>query len=195
MIVESRDRHTEEVERMRALVRALVAGAVVAAGTAMGGPTSAAVTYDPQTKKGYVARADLLAAFGWDDATLKARAAGIVFNHDFWTDDTYEVTCGRRTFPLVHHREFGRYELFDAAVSDKGRGAKGYTGKLAGFWLTGPRFGISGTTAGPAPGQPCPDDATSKVTKATLRATSKGWALQAGSGDLTRQLRTGTTPA
>lgn len=181
---------------MRVLVRVVVAGAVVAAGVTTGGPASAAVTYDPQTKKGYVANADLLKAFGWNDAMLTAKASGIVFNHDFWTDDTYSVTCGKRTFPLVHHREFGRFELFDAAVNDdKKRAAKGYTGKLAGFWLTGPRFGISGTTVGPTAGQPCPDGAKSKVTKATLKATSRGWALQVSSGELTRQLRTGTTPA
>ncbi|MBL7262214.1 hypothetical protein [Paractinoplanes lichenicola] len=179
---------------MRALVRVVVAGAVVAAGIAMGGPANAAVTYDPETKKGYVGKTDLLKAFGWTEATLNAKAAGIVFNHDFWTDDTYSVTCGKRTFALVHHREFGRYELFDAAVTGKkARDAQGYAAKVTGFWVTGPRFGISGTTVGPAPGQPCPDDAKSKVTKAKLTATSKGWALQVSSGELSRQLRSGTT--
>ncbi|MBU2664648.1 hypothetical protein KOI35_14185 [Actinoplanes bogorensis] len=176
---------------MRALVRVVVVGAVCAAGFVVGGPAQAAVTYDPETKKGYVSRADLLKAFGWNDATLAAKASGLVFNHDFWTNDNYTVSCGKRTFPIVHPLEFGRYELFDVTVTEKGRGAAGYGGKtVLGFWLTGPRFGISGTSVGPMVGQPCPQDAKAKITSVKLVSTTTGWGLDAASGEVSKALAT-----
>ncbi|MBM2619748.1 hypothetical protein JIG36_29990 [Actinoplanes sp. LDG1-06] len=151
------------------------------------------MTYNPETNKGFVGSSDLIKAFGWTDATLKTKAAGLVFNHDFWTDDTYSVTCAARTFPVAHHREFGRYELFDAALNDKERGGKAYAGKLVGFWLTGPRFGISGTSVGPTVGQPCPDGTKTTVMKAKLVSTTVGWGLSVSSGDLSRVLTSSKT--
>jgi hypothetical protein len=182
---------------MNALLRLATVGAALAATVAAAAPASAAVTYDPQTKKGYVARGDLQKAFGWTDATLSAKASTLVFNHDFWTNDTYTVACGKTPFPVVHYREFGRYELRNAAVLDKGRGTtKGYSGRLVGFWITGPSFGISGTSVPPTVGQPCPDPTKGpKVTSSRRTATVTGWALSVSAGEDNRRLVTKETPA
>ncbi|MCY1141107.1 hypothetical protein OWR29_24175 [Actinoplanes sp. Pm04-4] len=182
---------------MNALRRLAVAGATLVATAGVATPAAAAVSYDPKTMKGYVARSDLQKAFGWNDATLAAKTSGLVFNHDFWTNDTYTVSCGKTPFPVVHYREFGRYELRNAAVLDKGRGtAQGYSGKLVGFWITGASFGISGTSVPPDKGQPCPDATKGKTVTASKRVKSvKGWALSVSSGEDNRRLVTEEAPA
>jgi hypothetical protein len=180
----------------RCLSRSAVAGATLAAGVAISAPASAAVTYDPATRTGLVAAADVRQAFGWTPAMLASRAGGVAFDHDFWTDDTYSVVCGKRTYPVVHHREFGRYELTDAVVRSGGhRATTGYGGKtITGFRLDGASFGISGTSVAPAVGRPCPagQGRAKGTTIEALRLVSSatGWALAARSGDVRRRLLT-----
>ncbi|MEU8611992.1 hypothetical protein AB0C29_28800 [Actinoplanes sp. NPDC048791] len=175
----------------RCLSRPAVAGATLAAGVTFAAPASAAVTYNPVNRTGFVAAADVRQAFGWTPAKLAARAGGVAFDHDFWTDDTYSVVCGKRTYPLVHHREFGRYELTDAVVRKRATTGYGATG-ITGFRLAGASFGISGTSVAPAVGQPCPG----RVKGATIDAlrlvsSATGWSLAARSGDVRRQLLKG----
>jgi hypothetical protein len=180
---------------MNALLRLATAGAALVATVGAATPASAAVTYDPQTMEGYVGRGDVLKAFGWTDATLAAKASGLVFDHDFWTNDTYSVSCGKKPFPLVHYREFGRYELRNAAVQAARGAATGYAGKLTGFWITGPRFGISGTSVPPEAGQPCPNATQGRtITASRLVSSMKGWALAVSSGEENRRLLTKETP-
>jgi hypothetical protein len=177
----------------RCLTRPAVAGATLAAGVAFAAPASAAVTYNPVTRTGFVAAADVRQAFGWTPAKLAARAGGVAFDHDFWTDDTYSVVCGKRTYPLVHHREFGRYELTDAVVRSGGsRAAAQYgTRSISGFRLAGASFGISGTSVAPAVGQPCPSRVKgSTINALRLVSSATGWSLAARSGDVRRQLLT-----
>lgn len=158
-------------------------------------PASAAVRYDPEAKTGFVGAGDVRRAFGWSGTTLAARAAGLVFDHDFRTEDTYSVSCGRAAaFPVVHHRVFGRYELGGVVVRETGRAAAtGYRGGLLGFRLTGPRFGISGTSVAPAVGQPCPREGSEELTvgKAVLVSSADAWTLIARSGDDSREIRQG----
>jgi hypothetical protein len=151
---------------------------------AVANPAAASVKYDPATKTGFVGKSDVREAFGWTGAVLASRASGLVFDHDFWTDDTYSVTCGKkREFPVVHHRDFGRFELADAVTYDVG-----YSGKLIGFRLTGARFGISGTSVPPAAGQPCPQGQRSTIDKVRLVSSTTGWTLTVRSGDQSRTL-------
>ena len=179
----------------RCLSRPAVAGETLAAGVAFAAPASAAVTYNPVTRTGFVAAADVRQAFGWTPAKLAARAGGVAFDHDFWTDDTYSVVCGKRTYPLVHHREFGRYELTDAVVRSSGSRAAttDYAGRsITGFRLAGASFGISGTSVAPAVGQPCPSRVKgAKIDALRLVSSATGWSLAARSGDVRRQLLTG----
>ena len=49
---------------------------------------------------------------------LTARAAGLVFAHEFWTKDTYSVRCGKGAFPIAQQREFGRFDLTDVVVRE-----------------------------------------------------------------------------
>lgn len=166
--------------------------AVLAAGAAAPAPASASVTYDPGSKTGFVGRADVEKAFGWTDAQVAAQASGLTFDHQFWTDDDYTITCGALTLQVVHHRDYGRYELTDTVVhAARGESAAGYSGRLLGFRLEGPHAGISGTSVPPAPGQPCPEDQAPGLTIGTARLVSSrtGWSLTAQSGGTTRVLR------
>jgi hypothetical protein len=161
----------------------LVAVTASAAGLVLATPASAAVTYDPQTKAGWVGAGDLRKAFGWTDEVLAARASGIAFQHDFWTDDNYSVACGGKAFPVVHHEEYGNFQLTDTVV----RSPAGYH-RVTGFRITGAHSGISGTTVPPTVGQPCPEPQGSTIEQATLVSTISGWDLTAGSGAVSRQL-------
>jgi hypothetical protein len=181
----------------RRLSQLAVAGVTLAAAIAFATPASASVRYDPGRKTGFVDRSDVQKAFGWTDAVLAARASHLVFDHDFWTDDSYSVTCGRRVFPVVHHREYGHFELTDAVIHDRRRGSTvGYHGKLVGFRLTGARSGISGTSVPPMVGQPCPDGQVpgSAIDKVRLTSSITGWALTISSHDVRRQILVNETP-
>jgi hypothetical protein len=140
-------------------------------------PAPASVRYDPETKTGFVGSADVRQAFGWSGRELASRAAGLVFEHDFWTDDTYRATCGARVVPVVHHRDFGRFDLIDTA---------GYTG----FRISGARSGISGTSVPPAAGQPCPGDQGETIGKVRLVSSTTGWKLTVTSAGESRTLAT-----
>jgi hypothetical protein len=169
----------------RRLIRLAVAGATLTAGLTVTAPaTAVAVKYNPETKIGFVTGGDVRKAFGWSGATLEFRAAGLVFDHEFWTDDTYSVVCGTRTFPFVHHRVFGRFELTDTVVHD------GYGDELLGFRISGARFGISGTSVAPAAGQPCPEDQAPGTTidEVELLSSATGWALTVTSDSVRREL-------
>lgn len=183
----------------RRLSRLAVAGATLATGLAFADPAAAAPRYDPEAKTGFVDRRDVRKAFGWTGAELAERADTVVFDHDFWSDDTYSVTCGAEAFPVVHHRDFGRYELADTVAHEGGRGAAvGYHGRLTGFRLTGAINGISGTSVAPEPGQPCPAEEPapgSTIVEVHLVSSVTGWALAVRSGDLQRRLLMGETPA
>ncbi|WP_306214078.1 hypothetical protein [Actinoplanes sp. RD1] len=161
-----------------------LAGAVLAGGLAGVTPAAAAVTYDPRARTGFVGAADVRDAFGWSDATLAERAAGLEFDHHFFADDTYSVSCGEGVFPVVHHREFGRYQLGDTVTHDDG----GYGRNVTGFRLTGPIAGISGTSVAPAAGQPCPGRPGARIVAARPAATSTGWSLSVSSGAESREL-------
>jgi hypothetical protein len=181
----------------RRLPQLAVAGAVLAAGIAFAAPASAAVTYDPLTRTGFVGSADVQKAFGWSDEALASRASAVVFDHDFWTDDTYSVACGNQVFPVVHHREFGRYELTDAVVLDRQRGSRtGYAGKPVGFRLAGAHAGISGTSVPPAVGQPCPGGEArgSAIDRVHLDSSASGWSLTLRFDDASHEILIGVQP-
>jgi hypothetical protein len=153
------------------ILQLAVAGAVLAA----------PVTYDPHTMTGYVGQHDVRRAFGWTAATLAVRAPGLVFNQEFWTDDSYAVSCGKGSFPVVHHRDFGRYWLTARATG-------GY-GTVTGWRITGAGSGISGTSVAPDAGQPCPSPGRGPViVRAVRTGTTTGCELTVTSADVRRRL-------
>jgi hypothetical protein len=176
--------------------RLAVAGAILTTGIAFAAPASAAVRYDPEAKRGFVDTADVRQAFGWTTATLVLRADGVAFDQEFWTDDTYSVSCAGRVHPVVHHRLYGRFELIDAVVRrDRPGPSTGY--RITGFRLTGARSGISGTSLPPALGRPCPAGPGgvpgSTIDKIHLVSSATGWSLAVRSGDDRRVLRVATS--
>jgi hypothetical protein len=138
-------------------------------------PASAPVRYDPETKTGFVGASDVRKAFGWSGRELSSRASRLVFDHDFWTDDTYRATCGEREIRVVHHRDFGHFELIDTVTYE-------------GFRISGPRLGISGTSVPPAAGQPCPDNRSETIGKVRLVSSTTGWKLTVSSDGQSRTL-------
>ena len=178
----------------RRILQLAVAGAALAAGLGHAVPAAASVQYDPAAKSGFADAADVRTAFGWSDATLAAGAAGLAFNHDFWTADRYSVQCGKGPFVVEHQRDFGRFELTDVVVREPRRGTPtryGERPRLVGFRITGPYAGISGTSVAPAVGQPCPEPRGPRITRADLVSTTTGWSLTVSSGEVSRTLRTG----
>jgi hypothetical protein len=169
--------------------RLLAAGVASAAGLLLVVPglAAASVTYDPATKAGFVDGIDVRQALGWTDQMLTARAARIAFQHDFWTDDNYSVACGGPAFPVVHHADYGNFQLTDTVV----RSPSGYHRKLAGFRITGAHSGISGTTVPPMVGQPCPAGPGSTIEQARLVSSASGWDLTVSFGAVSRQLLSG----
>ena len=161
------------------------------AGVAFSAPAAAAVTYDPETQIGFAGRAEVRDAFGWTDAMLAARAADVVFDHDFWTDDTYTVSCGGIAFPVVHHSVYGRFDLSVTLAHREGRGAPAYGGKLIGFRLARATSGISGTSVPPAVGRPCPRPEASAATIDGIRLVSSttGWSLAVRHNEVSRTLQ------
>ncbi|MFI5496746.1 hypothetical protein [Actinoplanes sp. NPDC051859] len=171
-----------------------VAGATFAASLGSAVPASAAVQYDPDLKTGLVDAADVRKAFGWSDEVLANRANGLVFRHDFWTEDTYTVSCGGAAFGVKHQPEFGNFALTDRVVRAPRRGSSAGYGqhtRLVGFRITGPYAGISGTSVPPAVGQPCPEPRGSKITRADRVSTTSSWSLTVSSGPVQKTLRTG----
>ncbi|MEU4236067.1 hypothetical protein [Actinoplanes sp. NPDC026619] len=145
---------------------------------------AAPVSYNPQAMTGFVGESEVRAAYGWSAATLAKRADALEFSHEFWTDDTYSVSCGGDVFPVVHHHDFGRFGL----VFQKAHAAGGY-GKLTGFRITGANWGISGTSVPPMVGQPCPSEGRGPtVKKARKVSTTKGCTLTVTSADVRRDL-------
>ena len=178
----------------RRVFQLAVAAATLPAGLVYAVPAAASVRYDPGTKSGFADAADVRKAFGWSDAKLGARAAGLVFSHDFWATDTYTVSCGKGTFTVRHQREFGRYDLTDVEVRKSRRGAAtpyAQHARLVGFRIDGPHAGVSGTSVAPAVGQPCPEPRGPRITSAGLVSTSTGWSLTVSSGAVNRILRSG----
>ena len=144
------------------------------------------IRYDPADKTGFVGAADLRNAFGWSAAELAQRASGLEFAHEFWSDDTYSVSCGGPEFSVVHHLDFGRFTLvYKVGSGGRAAGLRAYRSK--GFEITGATSGISGTSVAPGTGQPCPEGAGS-IVRVRKVSSSVGWALTVSSGGVSREL-------
>ena len=178
----------------RRVFQLVVTAAALAAGLGYATSAAASVRYGSGTKAGFVGVADVRRAFGWSDAKLAARADGLVFSHDFWTTDTYSVSCGEKFFAVRHPREFGRYDLTDIVIREPRPGAStgyGPHSRLVGFRIDGPYAAISGTSVAPAVGQPCPEPLGPRITRADLVSTTTGWSLNVSSGEVNKVLRSG----
>jgi hypothetical protein len=159
---------------------------LAAAGVALAvGLAPASVTFDPESNSGYVGATEVRKAFGWSAAALTERAAGVAFQHGFWGEDTYTVSCGGRAFRMVHQHDYGHYELNVTPT----RANSGYR-DVTGFRIDGAYAGISGTTPPPSPGDPCPQEQAGglKITKSVLVTSVSTWSLTAVWKDLSRQL-------
>ena len=129
----------------------LVAGAVAISSIS---GAAAAVTFDPETGKGFVGKGDVQIALGWNNKELQTNAEGVSFSYE--SLDTYEATCTFTTGEgtrgeRIHNVDHKKKTSVDAAVSYDAR----VKNQITGFILTG--WGIT-TTSGSVPveGEACP---------------------------------------
>jgi hypothetical protein len=119
-------------------------------------PAFAAVTFDPDTGKGFVGKGDVQLAFTWNNKQLQDYALGVSFSFD--TTDSYSAVCtwttaegkpGEQTHNVSH--KFSSAVL--SAVDADPRQTKGQK-QFTGFILSG--FGpTSETGSAPVVGGPC----------------------------------------
>ncbi|MEV0272400.1 hypothetical protein AB0H43_26790 [Hamadaea sp. NPDC050747] len=87
----------------------MIAVAAAAAILAVAAPAAAVVTFDAATGTGFVGKGDVQLAFGWNNATLQANAAGVSFSYT--ATDSYDAVCtwitgegtrGEKTHNVTH---------------------------------------------------------------------------------------------
>jgi hypothetical protein len=154
----------------RAVSLLALAGVALAGSVVFATAASASVRFDPDTGTGFIDKSDVEAPFGWSDAILQARAAGVSFMHSKGIEDFYSVVCGwdttstgardHITLVVPHYRQALLEHLsatiaYDASTANPANPK----GRIAGFRLTGSYNGISATTARPMVGAGCPEDA------------------------------------
>jgi hypothetical protein len=129
------------------LLRLAAAGSALAAGIAFAGPAHAAVRYDRTTHTGFVDRADMREAFGWTDAVLADRAAGISAGYALNILEIYSVTCGERAFRWTHNLQHTTNDLIATATYERA--------ELTGFRLAPGHGGASSMRMPPRLGDDC----------------------------------------
>lgn len=150
----------------------LFATALVAAA----GMANATVTFQPETGTGFVGKGDVQLAFGWNNAQLQSRAAGVTFTFEAsevytavctWT--TGEGTRGESVHNVKHKRSVGvtGTVAYDARVRNQ----------ITGFNLTG--YAGTPTSSGDVPvfNGPCPGNAGTDGVWTSVSLTSSSVAL------------------
>jgi hypothetical protein len=65
----------------------------------------ATVTFDPSTGTGFVGKGDVQSAFGWNNAQLQAKAAGVTFTYSQTVDE--QLTCLDGNSQVSHAEKSG----------------------------------------------------------------------------------------
>lgn len=145
---------------------------------ATAGAASATVTFNPDAGTGFVGKGDVQLAFGWNNAQLQTRAAGLTFS--FVASESYTAVCtwttgegtrGERTHNVGHNTTVG--VSGDVAFDARARN------QITGFNLTG--FTGTPTSAGSVPvvGGPCPGNPGTDGVWTSVSLTSSSIALNA----------------
>jgi len=145
---------------------------------AAAGLASATVTFNPETGTGFAGKGDVQLAFGWNNAQLQARAAGVTFTYVAsevytavctWT--TGEGTRGEQTHNVGHTTTVGVAGTiaYDVRVRNQ----------ITGFNLTG--FSGTPTSTGSVPvvGGVCPGNQGTDGVWTSVSLTSSSVALNA----------------
>ena len=129
---------------------------------------SAAVTFDSATGTGFVGKGDVQLAFGWNNATLQAKASGLTFSYNLSTE--YEAVCtwttaegkkGEKTHNVTHTE---RYAV-TAGINVDARTQSQVTGFiLKGFSSPLPEVGTRPVVNTPCPGNEGHDGVWTSVT-------------------------------
>lgn len=107
----------------------------------------AAVTFDPPTGTGFVGKGDVQLAFGWNNADLQSKAAGVTFTYQ--SVDKYVQSCQKiienKKETKVLEQDFNKTQEVNSTVAYDTR--KNSQQQITGFNLTG--FGSGGDTSAP----------------------------------------------
>jgi len=134
------------------MIKRILASAALAAVATV---AMASVTFDPATGTGFVGKGDVQTAFGFNNATMQAKATATTFS--LQAIEVYSAVCtfttgdgtpGERTHNVAHVKS----SSVNATVAADPR----RTGQWTGWYLTG--FGAVTTAGGEVPvvGAPCP---------------------------------------
>ena len=156
------------------LTKNVLAMALVAAA----GIASATVTFAPETGIGFVGKGDVQLAFGWNNAQLQSRAAGLTFT--FEASESYTAVCtwttgegtrGEKTHNVKHTKSVG--VTGDVAYDARSRN------QITGFNLTG--YAGTPTSLGEVPvlNGPCPGNPGTDGVWTSVALTSSSVALNA----------------
>lgn len=158
------------------------------------GSALAAVTYDPETKSGFVGKGDVQLVYNWNDKQLQSNASSIDFRHI--SEEVYDVECkvtetlpdgtkqnGQPKTKKVHTRT-----VTDESTSiayDTVTGSRtNNNSKVTGFRLNGPQGTPVAIGDVPAEGDDCEgqnsagEDAPGQVSAVTLDETAGGESLE-----------------
>jgi hypothetical protein len=132
---------------------ALVGALFASAGTAL-----AAVSFDPASGTGYVAKADVQAAFGWKEQTFQANARKLSFHSERLTSWTWDCLIDGQLATLTADEQTS--QAVDSAVV-------GTAVRKNSFSVTG--FDLTGLAAAPSVGgaATCPSGDPSNVRAAS----------------------------
>lgn len=145
---------------------------------AAAGIASATVTFNPETGTGFAGKGDIQLAFGWNNAQLQARAAGVTFT--FVAAEIYTAICtwttgegtrGERTHNVGHSATVGvaGTVAYDARVRNQ----------ITGFNLTGYSGAPLSSGSVPVVGAACPGNPGTDGVWTSVSLTSSTVALNA----------------
>lgn len=184
-------------------LKAIIGSGIIAGALLISSPAGAAVTFDPETGKGFVGKGDVQVPFGWNDATLQKNAPGVTFVHSSTTDTEYDVTCEWETGnkKKVRHIQTKTADVASKVsydVSSKSR--TNPNGKVNGFNLLGKGAElVTNTGTVPVVGGSCPEtgnaDGTDsavdkKITEVELMSSTIDEKLTANHGGVSHTIWT-----
>ena len=140
---------------------------LAAARVAAAGMATATVTLQRESGTGFVGKGDVQLAFGWNNAQLQSRAAGLTFT--FEASEVYTAVCTWTTGEgsrgeRVHNVKHKRSVCVSGAVAYDARARNQITGfNITGYAGTPTSLGDAPVLNGPCPGNPGTDGVWTSV--------------------------------
>jgi hypothetical protein len=96
-------------------------GALALALAGFTGAALAAVTFDPDTGKGFVGKGDVQNAFGWNDKALSTNVGGVSFSYSTTQTHQWDCVTGDRGVVTVQSTETTVHDVSSPSPTRLGR--------------------------------------------------------------------------